>query len=54
MEVAPDLAGRSFTGVIVVPGTDRRRFFDRLGKVLNIDVASGSQGYYLKARAGRS
>ncbi len=53
MEVAPDIAGRAFTGVIVVPGTDRRRFFDRLGKVLNIDIASRPQGYYLKASAGR-
>ena len=51
--VAPDLAGRAFTGVIVVPGTDRRQFFDRLGKVLDIDIASRPQGYYLKARAAR-
>jgi transmembrane sensor len=53
IQVAPDLAGRAFTGMIVVPGTDRRQFFDRLGKVLDIDIASRPQGYYLKARAGR-
>ena len=53
VEIAPDLAGRAFTGVIVVPGTDRRQFFDRLGKVLDIDIASRPQGYYLKARASR-
>jgi transmembrane sensor len=53
MEVAPDLAGRAFTGVIVVPTKDRRHFLDRLGLVLDVDIASGSKGYYLKARAGR-
>ncbi|WP_162875404.1 FecR family protein [Sphingomonas crusticola] len=53
MEVAPDLAGRAFTGVIVVPTRDRRRFLDRLGLVLDVDIASGPKGYYLKARAGR-
>ena len=53
VEIAPDLAGRAFTGVIVVPSTDRRQFFDRLGKVLDIDIASRPQGYYLKARASR-
>lgn len=52
MEVAPDLATRAFTGVIVVPKDDRRQFLTRLGLILDVDVASRPQGYYLKARAG--
>jgi transmembrane sensor len=51
--VAPALAERPFTGVIVVPAHDRREFLNRLGQVLDVDIAKQSQGYYLKARAER-
>ncbi|WP_442679282.1 FecR family protein [Sphingomonas sp. ASY06-1R] len=51
--VAPALAERPFTGVIVVPAHDRRDFLNRLGQVLDVDIAKQSQGYYLKARAER-
>jgi transmembrane sensor len=53
IEVAPAIAQRPFTGVIVVPNEDRQQFIDRLALMLDVDVASRPQGYYLKARAGR-
>ena len=53
ISVAPDLANRAFTGVIVVPNANRGQFIDHLGQVLDIDIASVPQGYYLKARASR-
>ena len=52
ISIAPDLAERAFTGVIVVPDGDRGRFINRLGLVLDVDIAKRSQGYYLTARAG--
>ncbi|WP_420139001.1 FecR family protein [Sphingomonas sp.] len=51
--VAPTLAERPFTGVIVVPAHNRGQFLNRLGQVLDVDIAKQSQGYYLKARAER-
>lgn len=49
--VAPDLKARLFTGVIVVPRQDRRGFVGRLGRILDLDIATRPKGYYLKARA---
>jgi len=50
--VDPGVAGRGFTGAIVVPA-DRTALRNHLGAILDVTVAQQGNGLYLKARAPR-
>jgi len=50
--VDPGVAGRGFTGAIVVPA-DRAALRNHLGAILDVTVAQQGNGLYLKARAPR-
>ena len=47
------VAGRLFTGAIALGQSDREALARRLGAVLDVAVAQGRDGLYLKARARR-
>jgi len=50
--VDPGVAGRAFTGAIVVPA-GQAAFSNHLAAILNVTVAQQANGLYLKARAPR-